>query len=114
MRVAIHQPAGKAPDGTEIPAAVGAYHLGRIEDFVNQVTGEVTKAEDLAKALLAQAKAEFPDLTVVIEHLIDNGDGTSRWASEPAATDTPAPPGATVEAPELAATQTQVAGGESA
>jgi hypothetical protein len=114
MRVAIHQPASTAPDGTEIPAAVGAYHLGRIEDFVNQVTGEVTKAEDLAKALAAQAEAEFPGLTIVVERLIDNGDGTSRWEPEPAATDTPTPPGATVVAPELAATQTQVAGGESA
>lgn len=108
MRVAIHQPASTAPDGTEIPAATGAYHLGRIDDFINVVTGEVTKAEDVARALLAQAKAEFPDLVVDIEHLIDNGDGTSHWAPEPA--ETPAPTGAT-PAVELATAQTQTAGG---
>lgn len=112
MRVAIHQPAGTAPYGTEIPAAVGAYKFGRIDDFVNPLTGETTQKKDVAAKLLADARAEFHDCEVFIEHLIDDGDGTSHWAPEPAAT--PAPAGATVVAPDLTATQTQVSGGASA
>lgn len=78
MRVAVICP----DDHPVSPGAVFAYRLGRIEDGVhNHVihTGEVTPVEEFAAGLVEQAKREYPDHTVRIERLVDNGDNTGTW-----------------------------------
>lgn len=77
MRVAVYPDSDK--QGTPF-----AYKLGRIVDGQhnhNIVTGETTPIEDVIKGLVEQANGEFPDATVVVEQLHDNGDGTSSWRS---------------------------------
>lgn len=108
MRVAVHHPARTEPDGTTVPESVSAFRLGRIHDFVNHLSGETTEAAEVAKVLFGQAAKEHPDCRVVIEHLVDNGDGTSRWVPEGQVPEgATSPDGSVVAARELSATQTQ-------
>lgn len=83
MRVVVHHPARTEEDGTAVEESVAAYRLGRIDDFVNPITGETTSKVDVAAALVEQAKADHPGLEVSIEHLHDNGDDTSTWKDQP-------------------------------
>lgn len=84
MRVVVHHPARTEEDGTAVEESVAAYRLGRIEDFVNPLTGETTPKDEVAKALLAAAAEEHPGLRVSIEYLHDNGDDTGTWKPDPA------------------------------
>lgn len=69
MRVVVHHPAREEEDGTQVEASKSAFRLGRITDFTNPITGETTPRDDVAKALIEQAQAEFPDCEVTLEHL---------------------------------------------
>lgn len=107
MRIAIHHPA-RTEGEQEIPASVSAFRLGRVLDFVNPMTGETTSAPDVAAALLEQAKTEYPDCEVVLERLVDNGDGTSSWLHENEVPEgSKSPDGKVVPAPDLVASQGQ-------
>jgi hypothetical protein len=79
MRVAVHFPDDHplAQDG----AAVVAYRLGRVEDGVHNapVGHDPVPLDEFLTRLVRDAREEFPDADVVIERLIDNGDGTSGW-----------------------------------
>jgi hypothetical protein len=87
MRVAVVHPAHTQTldDGStvEAPESISAFRQGRIEDFVNPLTGETTPRDKVAEVLLAAAKEEFPDCEVKLQYLHDNGDGTSTWKDEP-------------------------------
>jgi hypothetical protein len=108
MRVAVHHPARTEPDGTEIPESVCAYKLGRVQDHTDVLTGKTTSAGDVAELFVEQAKAEFPGCFVVIERLVDNGDGTSKWVHvDEVPEGAVSPEGTTVKAPELAVAQEQ-------
>lgn len=79
MRVAVHLP-DDHPDG----GGVVAYKLGRIRDGIdNHVvhTGEMTPLDEFAAGLVEQAKRDYPQdgVKVVVERLVDNGDGTAKW-----------------------------------
>lgn len=69
MRVVVHHPARVEDDGTEVAESVSAYRLGHVTDFTNPITGETTPAEEVVKALVEQAQAEYPDCEVSVEHL---------------------------------------------
>lgn len=112
MRVVVHHPERKEGEET-IPESVSAYRMGRIEDFVNPLTGETTPRDQVAAALLEQAKEEFPGLEVSIEHLheVEHDPETGKpvaheWRDHPP--ETPAADGETHEV-ELTATQGQEA-----
>jgi hypothetical protein len=120
MRVAIHHPESTQPDGTVIPAAVSAFRLGRIDDFVNPITGETTPKDEIVAVFLAAAKAEYPDCEIVLERLVHNGDaegedphgegGTSEWVHhEQVPPDSISPKGGVIAAPELIIEQPQSA-----
>jgi hypothetical protein len=69
-RVAVHQ-----ADGT-----VFAYKVGNVIDGshnVDLLSGTVTPVEHVLAGLVAQAKAEYPEHEVQVEHLVD---GT--WVAE--------------------------------
>lgn len=121
MRVAVRHPARTEPDGTPVAESVSPYHMGRIEDFVNPVTGETTPKDEVAKLLLGQAKAEFPDCEVYLERLVHNGDaegedphgegGTSTWVHhEEVPEGAHSPKGGVIAARELTTEQSQEAG----
>lgn len=62
--------------------AVVAYRLGRIEDGVHNTlvhTGETIPLDEFLAAMVASARAEYPDAIVQIERLVDLGDGTGAW-----------------------------------
>ena len=71
MRVAVHT-----------SDSVFAYKLGDVIEGhhnLNVVTGELTPVDQLLAGLVAQAQAEYPNATVVVERLVPNGDDTSSW-----------------------------------
>lgn len=110
MRVAVLHPERTEPDGTVVPVSTAAFRIGRIEDYVNPLTGETTPAAEVAEQLLQQAKDEFPDAEMSIEHLVDNGDGTSRWVHEDHVEEGMVKPGGgVVAAKDISAEQTQEA-----
>lgn len=117
MRVAVHHPARTNAEGVAVPESVSAYRLGRIDDFVNPITGETTSKEDVAAKLLADAQAEFPDCQVVLERLVcnndgtpENGGGTSTWVHhEQVPAGATSPDGTVIAAPEIVAAQPQEA-----
>lgn len=87
MRVVVHHPEREEDDRT-VPASKAAYRLGRIEDWTNPLTGETTPKAEVAEILLAQAREEFPDLDVTVEHLhegeVENGEVvTHEWKDHP-------------------------------
>lgn len=69
MRVVVHHPARVEEDGTEVPESKAAFRVGRITDHTDLLTGETTPADKVAELLAEQARAEFPDCEVSIEHL---------------------------------------------
>lgn len=69
MRVVVHHPARVEEDGTEVPESTAAFRVGRITDHTDLLTGETTPADKVAELLAEQARAEFPDCEVSIEHL---------------------------------------------
>lgn len=90
MRVAVKHPARTEPNGDEVPESIAAYRFGRIEDFVNPLTDEVTEKAEVARQLVEKAKAEFPECEVFIQRLVHNEGseseehvkGTSTWVHE--------------------------------
>lgn len=68
MRVVVHHPA-RTEDEVEVPESKSAFRLGHITDHTDILTGETTPADKVAEILLEQAKEEFPDCEVSIEHL---------------------------------------------
>lgn len=86
MRVAVHHP----------DSSISAFRLGRIEDFTNPITAETTPKEQVAAKLLADAQAEYPDCEIVLERLVDNGDGTSTWVHHEQVPDGALSPGGSV------------------
>lgn len=111
MRVVVHHPPRTEPDGMEVPASKSAYRLGRIVDHVDLLTGETTPREKVAEILLQQAKEEYPDCEVLIEHLhvVDRHPETNEeiaheWRDHPP--EAPAATGAAHEQ-ELATVQSQ-------
>lgn len=79
MRVAVHFTADHPLSGGE--ESVAAYRLGRIEDGVhNAPLGfDPVALEDYVANAVKAAQDEFPGASVVVERLVDNGDGTSSW-----------------------------------
>lgn len=113
MRVALLHPARTEEDGTQVEPSISAFRMGRIEGFTNPITAEHTSAEDVALHLIAAAEQEHPECEVFIQHLVDNGDGTSRWVK---AHEVPegavSPDGKPVAVKTLSIEQSQTAGGE--
>ncbi len=92
---------------TDADGNTHAFRLGRIDDFVNPITGETHSREEVAEALKAQAEAEFPDSTVTVQALVDNGDDTSTWTDIAEVPEgAVGPKGRSIVAPELAVEQT--------
>lgn len=106
MRVAIHHPEHKE-DGEMVPGSVSAFRTGRIEDHVDLLTGQTTPRERVAEILAEQAKLEFPDCEIMIEHLHDNGDGTSTWKDHAPGEDEEAVPAGETHEAELSTEQPQ-------
>jgi hypothetical protein len=77
----VHFPPEHALNAAGEEPAVVAYKLGRIEDGVHNapVGHEPVALDEFVNGLVAQAQAEYPDATIAVERLVDNGDGTSRW-----------------------------------